>query len=378
MTDLPEHNILEVSLIGTGGGYGESVVIHLGHNNWIVVDSCYDPTSAKCLPLEYLKSKGVDIEHDVKLIICTHWHNDHIIGISELLRSCKSSKFCMAQVTDTTKFLQLVELDYNKLKGEASATSTSEIKNCLEIIRSRNSKSEQSVIIRAVQDKILSRFDQDDIISKIFALSPSDFVVNEFDRELSTLLSDFGCSNSKIVIQKPNNKSVALLISVNTHYVLLGSDLEVSRDGRKGWLCILDRCNCIKNQKSSLFKIPHHGSQNGFHERIWEELIEPNSIANLTPWNLNGKLPEEKMLEKYLSLTENLYITSLNSKTYNPKKRERSISKAISKFNSSLHEVKFSYGIVRCRLDVLRKESEWQVDLFGEASKISKELLKKN
>ena len=35
-------NLFRVSLIGTGGGYGESVVVQLGMNNWMVVDSCID------------------------------------------------------------------------------------------------------------------------------------------------------------------------------------------------------------------------------------------------------------------------------------------------------------------------------------------------
>lgn len=85
----------EVYLIGTGN-YGESVVLNLGMNNWIVVDSCIDPTSKEVLPLSFLKSKGVDIENDVKLIVCTHWHDDHIKGISKILEACKSSAFSMA------------------------------------------------------------------------------------------------------------------------------------------------------------------------------------------------------------------------------------------------------------------------------------------
>lgn len=51
---LPQNTQLEISLIGTGGGYGESVVIHLGYNNWIVVDSCIDPFTKRSIPLDYL------------------------------------------------------------------------------------------------------------------------------------------------------------------------------------------------------------------------------------------------------------------------------------------------------------------------------------
>jgi len=37
--DLPAFNIAEVTLLGTGGGYGESIVLHIGDNEWILVDS---------------------------------------------------------------------------------------------------------------------------------------------------------------------------------------------------------------------------------------------------------------------------------------------------------------------------------------------------
>src|SRR6266496_6305280 len=105
--DLPEDSIAEVTLIGTGGGYGESIVVHIGHNNWIVVDSCIDPVTKDSLPLKYLESIGVNPEISVKMIVCTHWHDDHILGISQLLKSSKNAMFCMARPNDLKKFLNL-------------------------------------------------------------------------------------------------------------------------------------------------------------------------------------------------------------------------------------------------------------------------------
>ncbi|NVN93986.1 MAG: MBL fold metallo-hydrolase [Bacteroidetes bacterium] len=368
MINLPQDNILEISLIGTGGGYGESIVIHLGEKNWVIVDSCINPKTKDCLPLKYLESKGVNIEKDVKLIICTHWHDDHILGISKLFEYCKSSIFCMARTTDTKKFLQLVGLDHNKAKNEASASSTSEIQKCFDILYNR-----KTVLKGAEQDKLLFSLENNEINAKVYSLSPSDFVMNEFDKEISTLISDYGCSNRKIIFQTPNEKSVALLICVNKHFILLGSDLEVSSDIRKGWLCILDNCQCINLKKASLFKLPHHGSENSYHKRIWDELVLPNTIAKITPWNLGTKLPKDKMLETFLEHTENLFITSLISNNNTAKKRERSISKAISKFNNTLYEVKYNFGIVRSRLNLLNDNEKWQTDLFGEAIKITKD-----
>lgn len=54
----PENGVAEVTLIGGPHGYGESVVIHLGNGEWIVVDSCVDPSTKECLPLLYLNKMG--------------------------------------------------------------------------------------------------------------------------------------------------------------------------------------------------------------------------------------------------------------------------------------------------------------------------------
>ena len=86
-------NYFRVSLIGTGG-YGESVVVQMGAHNWMVVDSCMDPMTKESLPLQYLKSLHVDIASDVKLIVCSHWHNDHTISFtSEAISTCRDYCF---------------------------------------------------------------------------------------------------------------------------------------------------------------------------------------------------------------------------------------------------------------------------------------------
>jgi glyoxylase-like metal-dependent hydrolase (beta-lactamase superfamily II) len=83
--DQPNSEILEVTVIGTGGGYGESVVVHLGNGKWIVIDSCIDPKSRISLPLLYLNKIGVNVPRDVVIILCTHWHDDHLQGLFQLL-----------------------------------------------------------------------------------------------------------------------------------------------------------------------------------------------------------------------------------------------------------------------------------------------------
>jgi beta-lactamase superfamily II metal-dependent hydrolase len=361
---LPASNEAEVTLLGTGGGYGESSVVHYGNGFWAIIDSCSDPKNNIPIPIEYLTKLGVDLKNAVKLIICTHWHNDHIIGLSQVVDECKSADFCFGKANDKKKFLYWVTLDYQKMKDNSKISSTSEFVKCLEILNRDKSRK----VKPAYPDRILDSIPN--IHTSIAALSPSDFVIEEFDKEVSTLIANFGGPQKKYVYQSPNEQSVVLLITLGHHSVILGADLEVFNDNRKGWLNILDYSKVATSSKSSLFKIPHHGSENGYHQRILDELLNEDPILKLTPWNRNKCLPEPEMIRLYKTLSKNLYITSPVIKHERPKKRSKELEKIINFFNQKLKEVKYTNGIIQSRIVIDDPSATWTTQLDGEAFNI--------
>ena len=336
----------------------------MGNNEWVIVDSCQNPNTKESLPLLYLKKIGVDVERNVKLVICTHWHDDHLLGLTQLLEAAKNSNFCFTEATDRKKFLQLVELDYAKLSKEASNSSTAEFGKCLEIINKRKSR-----IVLAKENTILYGLNiSSGIRSEVIALSPSDQTILNFNTEISSLITEFGESRKKIIIRTPNEKSIAIFLKLGVHRAILGSDLEVSASPNEGWINVLDN-NIVIDRKSSLFKISHHGSENGYHVRIWNELLEDNPVSKLTPWNKNNRLPTAEMLQLYSNHTDKLYMTA-PIVSLKPKKREKSIEKIIKSLKCKIHEVKYSQGIIQCRND-LNKNTEWVVEIIEGALKIS-------
>ena len=78
----PASDEIEVSLFGPG--YGECVLIHLGLGEWLVVDSCVNQYAGGTPALDYLQTIGVDIAHAVVIVTASHWHDDHIRGLSAL------------------------------------------------------------------------------------------------------------------------------------------------------------------------------------------------------------------------------------------------------------------------------------------------------
>lgn len=363
-TKSAEHEI-EITLIGTGGGYGESIVIKIA-NDWILIDSCVNPNSKENLSANYLKRIGVDLATEVKLIICTHWHQDHIKGLSNLLGLCKSAKFVMPAVNDKKKFLRFITLDGIKsVKGGFS--STEEFAKCLQICIDRNMSP-----IRASSNKLLYRsvlghgvVDKESV--EICSLSPSESVISHFDKELGNLLSK-KLSIVSVPEKDANDKSVVILLNNNGFSALLGADLEVNKKEDEGWLDIINNSLMVRN-KVGLFKIPHHGSENGYDVRIFEKFISDNAILKLTPWNRSVKLPDLSMMEVYRNHSDEVFITSPVSRILTkPKKRSKQIQKMAEEFSRSLSEMKFEMGIVRSRVDVLNPIPV--VETFGNAIKI--------
>jgi glyoxylase-like metal-dependent hydrolase (beta-lactamase superfamily II) len=104
----PSPEEFELSLFGPG--YGEGVALHVGLGNWLIVDSCLEPGSNQPACLRYLRKLGVDVATQVKLVIVTHWHDDHIRGIAQTLRECSSALPVVSSALFADEFLQLFSL----------------------------------------------------------------------------------------------------------------------------------------------------------------------------------------------------------------------------------------------------------------------------
>jgi len=362
ITDKPKTSDVEVTLIGTGGGYGESIVIKIGVDKWIIVDSCIDPNTRAPLALEYLNQIGADLTK-VILILCTHWHNDHINGLAEILSNCPNAEFCFSAVNDLKKFLLLCQLDHTKA-SKGSISSTAEFGKCMETINKRGSQ-----FVKAQSNLILQNIKENGSNFELFSLSPSPKSVNDFNGEISQLITEFGLRSTAIVNNSPNDKSVALLLKFGENRVLLGADLEIGKSNDEGWRHIVKHSKVIDKNKADLYKIPHHGSENGYLSEIFDVLVNDGSILKLTPYRSN-KIPTPEMLKLYSNHSSEIFLTSATNVSKKPKQRDKSIEKIITRTVISLTEVKFSHGIIRSRMDYTTKGSTWQTEVFEAGIKL--------
>lgn len=355
MTDHPSKDEIEVSLFGPG--YGESILLHLGNGDWIAVDSCIDPKDASSVPLRYLKSLGVDLSSQIKMIIATHWHDDHIRGIAELLHVCNSAKFGLATVFTKEDFIQFATANSSSDPSPLGRTTT-EIMSVVQLLKSRKQK---PVFLTADRKIYSTAFSQSTIDASVFSLSPTDDVMNKFLLKVAAAIPAAKTPQRRSGDLKPNEVSAVILINLPNGAVLLGADLEESHG--KAWTKILQNSVCL-DQKATIFKIPHHGSKTGHCDDVWNNLLSRNVIAILAPWNKGRKLPSRADINRILSLTSEAYSTA-DPNAVAPIRRDPQVKRSLDNMGIRLRLAQPRPGHIRLR----RKAGEvnWSIKSDGTA-----------
>ena len=284
-TSLPAGGQIEVTLFGPG--FGESAAIHLGGGKWIVIDCCLDPATREPAVLKYFREIGVPPETAVQRIIATHWHDDHIRGMAQLVERCASAKFCCSSALGAAEFLAMVDA-YKTRPMIAGGPGVREIDAVFSVLQAR-----RQAAMRAIANRLVLELDGSQTghgwPCSVKTLSPSDKQVELFYHELKSLIPGIE-TKRRCAPQGPNHLTVVAWIQIGPVAMLLGGDLEETSDSDLGWTAIVTSTE-RPTEKAIVFKVPHHGSQNAHHEGVWREMLTADPYSILTPWNRGTKLP---------------------------------------------------------------------------------------
>ncbi|MDP2815252.1 MAG: MBL fold metallo-hydrolase, partial [Rectinemataceae bacterium] len=282
--EQPEPSTFELSLFGCG--VGESIAIHVGGGDWILIDSCQKSKNDLPMALEYLQDIGVDPAKAVKLIVITHWHDDHIKGASDIVAKCSSARVAFSSALSAPEFLKTVaNYTGENYIMDRETSGVRELGRILRILveRNKNAPGSNSQPIKTQADHLLHRNGS----CEVHAISPSPASINKAFAEIAQLWKHHaGCSN-RLTVPKPqsNHNSIAIWVRWEDRRALLGADLEITNDPTTGWTAALG-CQRFPDGKASIFKIPHHGSPNGDSDDVWSELVEPkNPVVALTTFS---------------------------------------------------------------------------------------------
>lgn len=358
----PKEDEIEVSIIGPG--FGESILIHYGGNKWIIVDSCWDAENNCAGPLAYLQSIGVSPDN-VFLIVATHWHDDHVRGIADIYSRCANAALCLSSVMSRDELRRAV-LDIARSTSEQNIKLSSGVNQLSNVLRLADKSNRE--LKYALADRLIFRCDQlpHGERVQVTSLSPNDNSINKFLGSIHSLISD-NSDGRRVVTIKPNDAAVALWISIGEISILLGSDLEETHGG---WSAIVSS-NTRPDGRSSIFKIPHHGSQNGHHSPVWEHLLINNPICLLTPFNRAQSLPSNRDVERISSQSNLCYITKSRAGCKSKVKRDRMLEGLMNDLNIRPTKVINKPGIVRARRQNPFLSNNWEIELFDGACELA-------
>ena len=352
----PAFDEIEISLFGGGAGIGECIVAHVGAGQWVVVDSFISKTKQP-VALDYLQSIGVNIAEDVKLILASHWHDDHIQGISKLFAQAASSKFAISSALKASEFGTLLQIDQNI---NSRKRAIGELDQVIKL-----KKAESRTLKEAISDRTLWTHTFEGNQCTIYSLSPSDASVQLARQEIVSMVQGFDSANRNIPDINPNHNSVVIRISVGDKHILLGSDLEITGSADTGWSAVL-QSDHKTDKNAPVFKVPHHGSETSYAPEIWEELLIPTPFALVTPFKKGKKrLPQKEFADKILNHTDLAFITSDPNTKAKPKKRDHKVEKTIRQLGFNPVELSYPEGHIRLRSKL--NEQDWRVELFGSA-----------
>jgi len=368
-SEILKDDELEISIFGPG--YGEAIALHLGSGKWIFVDSCLDPETGRPAQLQYLESLGIDAASAVKLIVATHWHDDHIQGMSTLVRECKSAEIVVSGALETEHFSALLAL-----YGEGAfpdSSGVTEFVNVFRILDDRRTVGARINVAKlAVPDKLLYkdtvRLNEKDHEVEIHSLSPSDSAIISAQLDFRQRIPDAGTRKKRITCPTTNSTSVVLWVRIGNSQFLLGSDLEKTTDPKTGWTVVINECKAI-TEKASVYKVAHHGASSSHDPDIWEKLLSDKPFALLSPYMVaDNYLPRDEDLKRLAALTPNGYITAPPSRK-RLRISDRVVRDMVEAATKSIHGVNIGWGQVRLRSRI-ENNANYQTELFGDAFNI--------
>lgn len=363
----PAPEQVEVCIFGPN--FGEFIVVHLGNNRWFVVDSCEYPGTNQPVALHYLQQLGLDPAAVVERIIITHWHADHCKGISRVAASCPNAIIWLASALTTPEFVKFVKR-LSKNKTTTAALRTAEFSKILdELLRRKSAGSPMFGV--ANQSSLMHRIPAGELAHggelRLVALSPSPGDHLDFLTRIAALMPRTGKPKRSLGSPSPNEVSVASLVEIGDAVLLLGADLENSKPS-SGWDAVVSANRVTKfGAKAGVYKVPHHGSMTGHNDDVWAEMIEPSSIAVLTPWRLGrGSLPQRAGVLAITAQTKNAYATSAEGGS-RAKKRHESVQTFLRTNNIRVRSLDAPTGFVRLRKT---QGQPWAIELFGAACRL--------
>lgn len=356
----PRFDELEVSVFGPGRG--ESVIIHIGNQKWITIDSCKTHRDQASPALSYLEQLGVNIAQDIVLVVATHAHDDHTAGLSQIYEAAKSARFVTSAAFTSNEFFATVAADED-IEAQLNLSVRREFRAVLEEARRRGGRGERP-IVRATEQKVildLAEAWEGGPPLRIVSLSPSETAIDRAHQAVAAGAASLG-ERRRLSAPDPNEYSVAIWVEIGEKAMLFGGDLLIGPAGC-GWIAVSE--SHTVSHPASIFKVPHHGSINAHLPQTWSDLVAEEAVALITPFRMGARsIPKDSDVARISALASRTFITAKAQQPASPRDVKRAKA-ALPTFALNVREVGGLAGHVQARLSA--NDAKWEIGVDAPA-----------
>jgi len=328
------------------------------------VDSCIDSTTGSSVPLSYLTAIGVDPARAVELVVASHWHDDHVRGLSEVVKVCRNAAFVCANVLTQQEFYRYVER-YAAGNLAVIGTGVGEFQRVHQILADSVGSRPKSKWAGPDRRLLSIPGNPSRIGCDVWSLSPSDAEYRRFLDLLAREKAQEREPKRRAVAHRPNDASVVLALDWGPASALLGSDLETFHGEDRGWGAIVSSTGRPQG-KGTFLKVPHHGGLSAHHEGMWSQMLVDQPISVLTPFSRGTTLPSPDDKSRILGYSPNAYTTARITSRGSRVGVDRAVDKTLAEAKITIRKPP-SLGLVRSRF----VGGMWVPELFNDACHLS-------
>lgn len=148
----PARDEIEISIFGPG--FGECILVYLGGGDWVMIDSCLDTESKEPAALVYFRKVGLDVSDCLRAVIATHWHDDHIKGISDVFAAAKNAAFACTEAVRQPDFLEVLSA-WTGTRALTGGSGIDELRSILAELKERQANTRYPAPRPASANKVL-------------------------------------------------------------------------------------------------------------------------------------------------------------------------------------------------------------------------------
>ena len=203
---------------------------------------------------------------------------------------------------------------------------------------------------------------------EIRALSPSSASIERAMAAIASLLPTQLRPHLRVLPPSSNEGSVALWMKGPAGAALLSADVERQKTDDRGWGAII-ALNPVASGRAGIVKVPHHGSESAHDQRMWDDLLDQEPAAVLTPWSRGSShLPTDQDRDRIVARAPDAVL--VGHRATKPGRYDSAVERTLKEATESRHAAVGRMGHARARCGP-SDSGAWQVQSLHAADLLS-------